>query len=391
MLDLYCFYAKNLYNHANYLIREEFIKNNKWLRYQDLDKILREDKIYPDYRQMPTAQSAQQLLKQLDKNWKSFFKSIKDWSKHKDKYKGKPNLPNYKSKDGRCILTLTNQNVRFKDNMLYFPKTFNGFTLKPHFINKSNFVSFQQVRFIPKHNHIIVEVIYNVEVPELKTNNGRYLSIDIGVDNLATIANNIGKKPVIINGRGLKSVNQYFNKQKAHYQKIAKQANNRYITRRLKGLTTRRNQKIYDYMHKSSRFIVNYAKDNNISVIVIGHNEGWKQEVNMGTKTNQSFVQIPFNILIQQIQYKAQECGIQVILTEEAYTSGTSFLDNEKSIKANYNKSRRIHRGLFKSNNGTKINADVNAAYQIMKKVFPKEKSNGIEGIVLYPIKVDVA
>ena len=126
MLDDFCFKAKNLYNHANYIVRTEFVKNDKWLKYNDLDKILRADTEYPDYKEMPTAQSAQQLLKLLDKNWKSFFASIKDWSKHPDKYLGRPKLPNYKKKDGRFILTLTNQEVKLKkDGLLHFPKVFN--------------------------------------------------------------------------------------------------------------------------------------------------------------------------------------------------------------------------------------------------------------------------
>lgn len=389
MLDLYCFYAKNLYNHANYLIRNEFTKNNKWVRYNELDKILREDKDYPDYRNMPTAQSAQQLLKLLDRDWKSFFKAIKDWSKHKDKYLGRPKLPNYKKKDGRSVLILTNQGVKLRGGILHFPKSFNGFTVKTLCNTKNNFVSFQQVRFIPKHNHIILEVIYNIEILEQINDNGKYLSIDIGVDNLATVINNFGKQPYIINGRGLKSLNKFYNKQVSHYQEISKRVNNQYQTKKLNSITDKRNQKTNDFLHKASRYIVNYAKVNNVSVIVIGKNINWKQEVNLGRVTNQKFVQLPFTRFIEMVTYKAQELGITVLTSEESYTSGTSFLDNEEPIKANYNKSRRIHRGLFKSNTGKLINADVNGAYQIMRKVFPNAVSNGISGVALHPIVVN--
>ena len=154
-------------------------------------------------------------------------------------------------------------------------------------------------------------------------------------------------------------------------------------------LTIKRNAKITDYLHKTSRFIVNYAKQHSVSVIVIGHNKEWKQNSTLSKKVNQHFIQIPFNILIQQIQYKAEEFGIEVILTEESYTSGTSFLDNELPAKENYNKSRRKHRGIFKSNNGTLINADVNGAFQILKKVFPNAYANGVEVVVFQPIKVN--
>ena len=389
LIDDFCLKAKNLYNHANYIIRQEFCLSNKWIRYSDLDSILKKDKDYPDYANMPTAQSAQQILRLLDKNWNSFFKSIKDWSKHKDKYLGKPKLPKYKSKNGKEILILTNQNVKLKDNVLHFPKSFNKFTIKPQFVNRSNFISFQQVRFLPKNKHIVIEIVYNIEVPDLINDNGRYLSIDIGVDNLSTITNNFNEAPVIVNGKGLKSINQYYNKSLAHYKSITKMLNKQDYSNKQNKLTIKRNAKITDYLHKTSRFIVNYAKQHSVSVIVIGHNKEWKQNSVLSKQVNQHFVQIPFNTLIQQIQYKAEEFGIKVILVEESYTSGTSFLDNELPTKENYDKRRRKHRGIFKSNNGTLINADVNGAFQILKKVFPNAYANGIEAVVFQPIKVN--
>lgn len=384
--------AKNLYNHANFLVRNEFIKNNKWLRYNELDKMLKADLKFDDYKQMPTAQSAQQTLRLLDGNWKSFFKTIKDCSKNKDKYLGRPKLPKYKAKDGKYILILTNQNVRLKDNILVFPKTFCGFIIQPQFIKHDNFVSFQQVRFIPHYKSFIVELVYNIDVPSIiLPDNKRYLSVDIGIDNLATVVNNIGLQPVVINGKGLKSINKYYNKQISHYRKIAKRMNGRDYTNRMDNLTMKRNCKINDYMHKASKYLINYAIANDFNTIVIGNNKEWKQKSTMSKIVNQSFVGIPHMKFIEMVQYKAQNVGINVILTEESYTSGTSFLDNEEPIKANYNKKRRVHRGLFVSNNGVKINADVNGAYQIMKKVFPNAYSNGIEGVVLHPIRVSVA
>ena len=389
LIDDFCLKAKNLYNHANYIIRQEFCLSNKWIRYSDLDSMLKKDKDYPDYANMPTARSAQQILRLLDKNWVSFFKSIKDWSRHKDKYLGKPKFPKYKSKNGREILILTNQDVKLKDNVLHFPKTFNKFIIKPQFVNRSNFISFQQVRFLPKNKHIVVEIVYNIEVSDLVNNNSRYLSIDIGVDNLSTITNNFNEAPVIVNGKGLKSINQYYNKSLAHYKSITKMLNKQNYSNKQNKLTIKRNAKITDYLHKTSRFIVNYAKQHSVSVIVIGHNKEWKQNSVLSKRVNQHFVQIPFNILIQQIQYKAEEFGIKVVLVEESYTSGTSFLDNELPIKENYDKSRRKHRGIFKSNDGTLINADVNGALQILKKAFPNAYANGIEAVAFQPIKVN--
>lgn len=392
MLCEFAHKSKNLYNHANYLVRNEFTKNNKWLRYNDLDKILKTDLEFDDYRQMPTAQSAQQILKLLEKDWKSFFAAIKDWSKNKDKYLGRPKLPKYKSKNGKHILVLTNQNVKLRGDVLVFPKTFNGFILSPQFVNKDNFVSFQQVRFIPNYNSFTVELVYNIKVPDAALpDNGRYMSVDIGLDNLATVVNNVGLKPIVINGKGLKSINKYYNKQVSHYREVAKRMNNKDYTNRMDSLTRKRNQKIDDYIHKASKYVINYALKNSFNTIVIGNNKQWKQKSSMSKKVNQSFVGIPHMKFIQMIQYKAQNVGLNVILTEESYTSGTSFLDNEEPTKANYNKSRRVYRGLFVSNNGIKINADVNGAYQIMRKVFPKEKSDGVEGVALHPIRVSVA
>lgn len=391
LLD-FCIKSKNLYNHANYLIRQEFINNKKYIQYQDLDKLLKQDIEYPDYRNMPHAQSAQQTLRLLDRNWRSFFKSIKDWSNNKNKYLGRPRLPKYKKKDCAMVLIVPGQAIRIKDNIINFPKSFDRFTLSPICICRMNFKSIQQIRFVPKKNKIIAEVVYRIEIPdEKKTDNGRYLSIDIGVDNLATVANNFGEQPFIINGKGLKSINYYYNKNIAHYNEVAKRINNLDWTNRQQNLTDKRNAKIKDYIHKSSRYIVNYAEAYDVACIVIGHNKQWKQNCELGKKNNQHFIQIPFNMLIEQIQYKAEEMGIDVRITEESYTSGTSFLDSEAPIKSNYDKRRRIHRGLFRSNCGNLINADVNGSLQILKKVFPNAYANGIEAAVSQPIKVNLA
>ena len=383
--------SKNLYNHANFLVREEFIKNDKWFRYGELNKLLKADVEFDDYKQMPTAQSAQQTLRLLEKDWKSFFKAIKDWSAHKEKYLGRPKLPKYKPKNGKHILILTNQNVKLKENKLYFPKAFQGFTVKPRFVELENFVSFQQVRVIPSFQSFTIELVYNIDIPDVALeDNGRYLSMDIGLDNLATVVNNTGLKPVIINGKGLKSINKYYNKQVSHYREIAKRMNGKDYTNRMDGITRKRTEKIDDYMHKESSYLVRYAVSNDFHTIVIGNNKEWKQKSSMSKKVNQSFVGIPHMRFIEMIQYKAQNVGLHVILTEESYTSGTSFLDGEEPVKDNYNKKRRVKRGLFISNHGTKINADVNGAYQIMKKVFPKAFADGVEGVALHPVRVSI-
>lgn len=392
--DMFCEFthqAKNLYNHANYLVRKEFLETGKWLRYQQLDKLLKQDIDYPDYRNMPGAKSAQETLRLLDANWKSFFKSIKDWSKNKDKYLGKPKLPKYKPKDGQMVLILTNQQVKQKGNRLRFPKSFDGFTVTPRCVTLHNFEKVNQVRIVPCNQVFCVEIVYSIFVDDIVfRDNGGIMSIDLGLDNLATVVTNTGLQPMLVNGKGLKSVNQYYNKRKAYYQRIAKQMNGKNYTNRLHQLTRKRNFKIDNTLHKISRFIVDIALENDITTIVIGNNKNWKQSISLGKQMNQSFVTIPHQKLIEQIVYKAQLQGIRVICTEEAYTSGTSFLDGESPVKEFYNKKRRVYRGLFRSNQGVFINADVNAGYQIMKKVFPNEFSEGIEGVVLHPVRVAI-
>lgn len=384
MLDEYCFKSKNLYNYANYIIRQEFINNGKWIRYNELDKMLKEKENSFDYRNMPMNSSAQQCLKLLDRNWKSFFASIKDYN-NPSKYLGRPKLPKYKPKNGRNVLILTNQNCKIKNGYIKFPKKFKGLLIKTKIRN-----GLQQVRVIPKDKYLVIEIVYKIEDVEPLVDNDRYVGIDLGLDNFATITNNCGLIPLIINGKGLKSINQYYNKQISHYKSIAKRVNKLDYTNRISRLTNKRNNKVEDYIHKASKFLVDYCKNNEINTIIIGNNKNWKQNSKMNKKVNQSFIGIPYYNFIQKVQYKAEEFGIKVVITEESYTSGTSFLDNELPIKENYNKNRRKYRGLFVSNNGIKINADANGSYQIIKKVFPKAFAEGIEGVGLHPFKVDL-
>ncbi|WP_337374737.1 transposase [Mitsuokella jalaludinii] len=360
MLREFCHRSKNLYNHGNFLIRQTFIDDGKWLRYGEVDRLLKADTEYPDYREMPTAQTAQQTLRILDKNWTSFFAAIKDWKAHPEKYKGRPKLPKYKPKDGYFPLVLTNQNCKLKDGIIRFPRTFQGFTVKAAFVGQPDAV-FKQARIIPHGGEICIELVYEIPEVEEKADNGKYAAIDIGVDNLAALAWNTGKRPILFKGTPLKSVNQYYNKQMAKRRSICERMNGCHSSKRIAQLTAKRNRKVEDYLHKASR------------------------------KLNQSFVQLPFARFIQMLQYKAESIGMKVVLTEESYTSGTSFLDDEAPVKACYDKSRRVHRGLFLANDGQRINADVNGAYQIMRKVFPNVNADGIEGVALRPAVVTLS
>ena len=379
-----CFKSKNVYNYGNYLIRQEFINNNKWIRYVELSKLINQSECFKDLG----SNSAQMTLRILDKTWKSFFKAIKDWSKNPSKYLGKPNLPKYKKKDGRFTCVLTNMQTHLKDGYLYFAfkelKPFNNL-IKTNVKGK-----LLQTRFIPKNNIYILEIVYEIEVPEQIQESKNICSIDIGVNNFVTLTNNLGLKPIVINGRALKSINQYYNKELAKYKSILKKTNKKDWSKRLDNISIKRYNRIKYFMHKASKTIIEYCKGANIDTIVIGNNKEWKQESDMIKSINQIFVQIPYEIFITMMKYKSENVGIKIIITEESYTSGTSFLDNEQPIKENYNKSRRIKRGLFQSNKGILINSDVNGSYQIMKKVFPKAFVDGIEGVHLHPLVINV-
>ena len=292
-LFYFCKMSKNLYNHANYLIRNEFVSNGKWLRYNDLDKILKNDLEFPDYKNMPTAQSAQQTLRLLDKNWKSFFAEIKDYSKNKQKYLGKPKMPKYKK--STYTLTLTNQECKLNNDTVLFPKCFNSFSIKTKIVDNFNFVSLQQVRLLPHKDRIVAEIVYNIRMPRKLDDNNRYIGIDIGVNNLATVSNNFGAESFIINGKPLKSINQKFNKLTSHYSAVCKRMNNQYSSNRISRLFNKRNEKIDDYMHKASRKIIDFCEDNDIHTIIIG-------KIKSGNKNavcQRKIIKILFKYLLQ--------------------------------------------------------------------------------------------
>ena len=386
-----CHQAKNIYNHGNYLIRQRFIKECLWLRYIDLEQLLKNDLEYTDYWDWNLANSSKQVLRQLDKNWKSFFNAIKKWKEHPDKYTGRPKIPKYLKKDGVTEFVLTTNQVKLKNNYIHFPKSMKGLIIKPQFIKLKNFVKFNACRIVPKNERIVIEFIYTIEVPDIKKQSTFIGSIDLGVDNFATFVDNIGSRPIIINGKGLKSYNKYYNKLIASEKsKLDKVNTGKYYSHKLYRITNNRNDKAYLFMHRASSYIINRCLDLNIGTIVVGKNKGWKQEVKLGKMNNQTFVQIPYQKFINALKYKGQEVGIQVIETEESYTSGTSFLDGELPTKENYNIKRRIERGLFRSNEGVLINSDVNGAYQIMKKVFRDAEMPADRGCVMNPIRVNV-
>jgi putative transposase len=400
--DKLCFLSKNLYNYANYLVRQEFIKTSKdkkdglvdhanYLNYYSINKILiKEQQI--DYTSLPSRVSNQTLM-MLDHNWKSFFKSIKDYSKNTSKYLGRPKIPKYLNKaKGRFVCEYEKGAISKIDlgkGFIKLSKT----NIRIPFINKAN--NLRCVRIIPRLNSYVIEIVYDKQEKVLKENNNRYCSIDLGLNNLAAVSSNV-LKPYIINGHPLKSINQYYNKKVAEYSsKLNKGNEEKNVTsKRIRRITNKRNNKIDDYMHKASRYIINHLVSNNINTLVIGNNQEWKQEINIGKKNNQNFVNIPHTKLIQMLEYKAKLEGINVIVNEESYTSKCSFLDNEEICKHEVYLGKRIKRGLFKTATGKLINADINGSLNILRKavrcVGDYISDNGIEAIAVSPLIISV-
>ena len=358
-LDELCFLSKNVYNVALYHIRQYYKETGKYLTYNKLAKTL-SDSNNLDYRAMPYAQSAQQVLRQVDNQYKAFYASIKS-----KKMKGKKvRLPKYKDKEnGRNIFVYTNQCAKVSNSVVYL-KTKRGILSFKTVADK-----IQQVRLVPKGNHIIVEIIYNKEC-EAKKDNNKYASIDLGLDNLCTLTSNIAQS-VIVDGKRLKSINHHYNKTKSKLQ--SKLSNNNHTSKRINRLTLRRNRKVKDYMHKVSRKIVEYMKANSLNTLFVGKNVGWKDSINLGRTNNQNFVSIPYNMLIQMLEYKCKLAGINVVIVNEAYTSKCSFLDRENISKHNSYAGKRVKRGLFISSSGIMINADVNGSLNIMRLGLEKQ------------------
>lgn len=368
-LDLVCFKSKNLYNKALYLIRQHYFKTKSYLNFFGVNKLMIDSKD-EDYYALPTGVS-NQTLRPLDRNFKSFFALLK--KKRGGNHDKSIRIPRYLDKEGRYIATFIKQNVSKKSLKKGLIKLSSLSIEIPTKVTRSNLV---EVRVLPRNNHHVVEVVYKVEQKEPKSDNGRYASIDLGINNLATVSSNV-VEPFIINGRPLKSINQYYNKEKAILQAHLK--GNKKTSKRIYSITNKRNNKVKDYLHKSSRKIVNFLVSNNISTLVVGYNEEWKQNINLGRTNNQAFVNIPFYTFINQLDYKCKLEGINVILTEESYTSKCSFLDNETIERHDNYLGKRIKRGLFKSAKGKLINADLNASLNILKKVV---------GEFEYPIEV---
>jgi len=360
----YTHISKNLFNESNYTLRQQFFKDKKRIRYNQLNQRF---KISDNYKEL-SAQSAQHTLKVLDRSWTSYFMATKQYIKNPHLFMGEPRIPHYKKKDGEFILILTNQQCKIKEGYIIFPKKFN-MKFKTRLEDNTDL---REVRIIPKGAGYVLEIIYNKpQLKEYNLNSNNIIGIDYGLNNIVTIVNNIGLKPIVIKGGAIKSMNQFYNKNKAKLQSIYNKQGLKHGTK-ITRLTYKRNCKMKDAMHKISRLIVNYCVEHNIGTIVIGHNERWKQKINLGKRINQSFVSIPYYLLTNDITYKSDDYGIEVKLQDEAHTSKCSFVDDEEVRHHAEYVGKRIKRGLFRTKYNYIINADVNAGLNIIKKCNPE-------------------
>ncbi|MCE7738605.1 MAG: transposase [Candidatus Heimdallarchaeota archaeon] len=311
-----------------------------------------------------------------------------------------PRPPNYKAKDGEVIAIFSNQQIRIINGWLVFPK-------KVHFYYKTRLsaaTKLREVRIVPRRVGYTLEIVYQKTIPKLRKKSRRKGAIDLGIINLVTFVDNLGNRPIVVKdtGKGIKSITQYYLKKQAQLQAhyMQQQKNKLKKINKLNygpayyHLREKWRRKIKDALHKLTKFLVELCVERGIQEVIIGYNYKWKQGVHFQKKTTQMFVTIPFLKLINMLKYKGAEEGIIVEIMPEEYTSKCSFLDNEFPYKHQQFKGRRVTRGLFKSAQGIYINADVNAAFNILVKsdpqALPPRSVGGVGGYVMYPLRVSL-
>ena len=371
-----CHLSKNLYNATLYTQRQWFFAG-LFKSYPVVNKLFTLEN-QPDYRALP-AKVAKQTQMLVQQNFSSFFALLK--KAKKGEYDKPVRLPRYLDKDGHQVIVYEKGALSFKEA---------GFIkLSQTSIRIKTSIPREQitnVRIVPKGNHFVIEVLYDVEKPTVDENDfSRVAFIDPGMNNLMTVTSNIFS-PILYNGRTAKAINQLYNKDRAKIQSRLpfrkpavnatshKQVNavlKPYQTKTsklLQGITKNRNYRIHDLFHKITTHLVNHLVENDVKVLIFGHNVGQKQDINLGSKTNQNFVFLPFTKLISMLQYKCERFGIRFIVTEESHTSKCSFLDLESIEHHDDYVGQRVKRGLFKSTNGIYINADINGSLNIGRK-----------------------
>jgi len=425
MLSEVCAKAKLLYNSANYYQKQAFIQSGYNFSSLLTPYKLRDVFIGTEVYKAVGGHIAAEVCFQVARNWKSYKENYGKWlseytlqvkqegikykrtptglirrntngepviDKSTRSYLGEPRCPRYNRGEMNGI-TLDCGGFRQGDGFIRFPKRLGSIIIPTTRKEK-----IRNIRIRPVSGRFIIEFVYGVEIPDPLEDNGRYFGIDLGIDNFAAVVSNTGMQPVTVDGRVIKSKNQFWNKVKAHFQEVAERMNGTKHTARLDRLARKRNAQVKDFIHKATRYIVDLAVSEQACEVFIGKNPGWKQKVNLGKKTNQTFTQLPFAQFIEVLTYKCAEHGIKVTPIDEAHTSKSSFLDNEPPQRQSEYVGRRVCRGLFRTAQGLLINADVNAAYQMIRKAEIQNVASRAQfkpeigrGCSLHPIRVAVA
>lgn len=389
-----CNKARSLYNVANYLMRQSFF-DKTIKKASTVDKELKQSQ-HERYRALPSS-AAQRTTQVLGDNWKSYFASVKEYRKNPSRFEKQPKPPKYKKTSSTFYIGRNGFSV--KNGELHMPKLLSMKPIKiaccfSQIINSQAGAdtTIQDVRFVPTGNAFFIELVYKLKpIPKVLLDRSNALGIDLGINNLATIVSNQQSvRPVLINGKMIKSVNAKYNKDCATLRSKGNHSH-------LKSKSVKRLCWINDYLHKVSRFIISQALMTNSGTIVIGHNPEWKKSINIGKVNNQKFVSIPHARLIEMIQYKGDEIGLDVIVREESYTSKASALDLDAI--PNYGdpgdkvfSGKRRKRGLYVSADGRKLNADINGAINILRKEIGDDFVKGLadKGCVFQPKRVNV-
>ncbi len=400
VIDEAAFKSKNLYNAALYELRQAFIHEGKYLDYNEMDRHMQS---HEAYKALP-AKVSQQILMLLDKNWTAFFEAREAYEENPSTFTGRPHVPKYKHKlEGRNILVYTIQAIS------QGKKGLQRGIIKPSQLpitvkTKQDPATIDQVRIVPRNGHYVVEVIYTKEPVQAKVDPSFCVGIDLGVTNLAAIASNReGFIPRLVNGRRVKAWNQWYNKRMKQLKKRLPKEERERVTKQMERITNTRNRQIHHYLHTASKRIIDFLAKEGVGTIVIGKNPLWKQETGMGKRNNQNFVSIPHARFIDMLTYKAALVGIQVEVREESYTSQASFVDldpiptytpndEEEHIFSGKRIGRRNR--LYRTKDGRKICADVNGAYNILRKsrpdAFAHAGAKGIAAYVVQPVRLAV-
>lgn len=395
-IKMACINACKIYNSGNYQIRQAFF-NGEIIKWASADKIvkLHQEKLYSS---IPNAAS-QAIIKKLGDDWGSFFKALKAFKKSPSKFKKRPKPPKYSDKIKTYIQPF--QALKCVDNYITFPKKMNVDPVKTKCCENQDLLEkvekrkiIKEIRFVPHGHCFWLEIIYdsnlnNKKEKKVLLDKERVIGIDLGINNLLTIVSNAKElTPLLVKGKVIKSINQQYNKRKAYYQG---QKNIAMIEK----LSVKRFCQLNDFFHKVSHNLLQYCLKNNLGKVIIGKNDQWKNEINIGKVNNQKFTAIPYNSLISKIKYKLENYGIEVIENEESYTSKSDALVcdllpkyNKKQTKKYKFLGKRLKRGLYRSSNKKLINADVNGAINILRKVigdgFVKNLAN--KGYVYNPV-----